>query len=206
MKKQVRSSILLAMTFAAGIPQAPAAETLVTRLLAGYDRIQTVSCNVRRESESSAAKGLTLSRVYYQKPDCLHVENFQPEIERTARQLHDKLQEQPRVLNTLRATRATTDAVGLALALNTGGLGVQDFIIAPAILSFTSLLAESALGHYMHRAEAELKARQFRETQKLFDEVLRPMLDNLPTRMQPEGRFNISAEMLDAAEGLLNLP
>ena len=165
-------------------------------VLAGYWR--ELGGLLREERKSGeAARAAALAR---------HVENFQPEIERTARQLHDKLQEQPRVLNTLRATRATTDAVGLALALNTGGLGVQDFIIAPAILSFTSLLAESALGHYMHRAEAELKARQFRETQKLFDEVLRPMLDNLPTRMQPEGRFNISAEMLDAAEGLLNLP
>ena len=78
MKKQVRSSILIAMISAAGIPQAPAAETLADRLLAGYAGIQTVSCNVRRESESSAAKGLTLSRVYFQKPDCIHVENIQP--------------------------------------------------------------------------------------------------------------------------------
>jgi hypothetical protein len=78
MKNRMHSSILLAMISAAGIPQAPAAETLADRLLAGYAGIQTVSCNVRRESESSAAKGLTLSRVYFQKPDCIHVENIQP--------------------------------------------------------------------------------------------------------------------------------
>jgi len=78
MKKQIRLCILLAMTSAAGIPQAPAAETLVARLLAGYASIQTVSCNVRRDSESSAANGRTLSRVYYQKPDRIHVENVQP--------------------------------------------------------------------------------------------------------------------------------
>jgi hypothetical protein len=135
-----------------------------------------------------------------------HVENFQPEIERTARQLLDKLREQPAVLNTLRATRATADAVALGLALNTGGIGVQDFIIAPATLSVTSLLAESALGHYMHRAEADLKARQFRETQRLFQDVLKPVLYDLPQRMKPEGRFNIPAEMLDEVERLLNLP
>jgi len=135
-----------------------------------------------------------------------HVAGFQPEIERTARQLHDKLREQPAVLNTLRATRATADAAALGLALHTGGIGVQDFIIAPAILSVTSLLAESALGHYLHKAEAELKARQLRETQRLFEESLRPVLAGLPERLKQEGRFNIPAEMVDAAEELLNLP
>ncbi len=135
-----------------------------------------------------------------------HVADFQPEIERTARQLHDKLREQPGVLNTLRATRATADAAALGLALHTGGIGVQDFIIAPAILSVTSLLAESALGRYLHKAEAELKARQFRETQRLFEETLQPVLLGLPERLKPEGRFNIPAEMLDAVEELLSLP
>ena len=133
-----------------------------------------------------------------------HVQEFQPEIERTARQLHDKLREQPAVLNTLRATRVTADAAGLALALHTGGIGVQDFIIAPAILSVTSLLAESALGRYLHKAEADLKERQFRETKRLFDDSLRPVLQGLPQRLKGEGRFNIPAEMVEAAEELLS--
>ncbi|MFM8330243.1 MAG: GTPase [Candidatus Methylumidiphilus sp.] len=135
-----------------------------------------------------------------------HVQAFQPEIERTAHQLHDKLSEQPRVLNALRATRATTDAVGLALALNTGGIGVQDFIIAPAILSVTSMLAESALGHFLHRAEAELKQRQYRETAKLFEEILRPPLLALPERLAEASRFNVPAGMVDAVEEMLGLP
>ena len=129
-----------------------------------------------------------------------HVEDFWPEIERTAHQLHDKLREQPAVLNGLRATRATADAAALGLALHTGGIGVQDFIIAPAILSVTSLLAESALGHFLHRAEAELKERQFRETKKLFEEVLAPVLMNLPDRMDNDVRFNIPVQMVSSVE------
>jgi len=132
-----------------------------------------------------------------------HVEDFWPEIERTAHQLHDKLREQPAVLNGLRATRATADAAALGLALHTGGIGVQDFIIAPAILSVTSLLAESALGHFLHRAEAELKERQFRETKKLFEEVLAPVLKNLPDRMDNDVRFNIPVQMVDSVEDKL---
>ncbi|MFZ4702736.1 MAG: hypothetical protein ACOYMG_22050 [Candidatus Methylumidiphilus sp.] len=132
-----------------------------------------------------------------------HVQDFQPEIERTAHQLHDKLREHPAVLNTLRATRVTADAAALGLALHTGGIGVQDFIIAPAILSVTSLLAESALGHFLHRAEAELKERQYRDTQKLFEEVLGPVLKSLPDRMNQEVRFNIPGQMVESVEGML---
>ena len=132
-----------------------------------------------------------------------HVQDFQPEIERTAHQLHDKLREHPAVLNTLRATRATADAAALGLALHTGGIGVQDFIIAPAILSVTSLLAESALGHFLHRAEAELKERQYRDTQKLFEDVLGPVLKSLPDRMNQEVRFNIPGQMVESVEGML---
>jgi len=134
-----------------------------------------------------------------------HIEEFKPEIERTARHLHEKLREQPAVLNTLRATRVTADAAALALGLHTGGIGVQDFIIAPAILSVTSLLAESALGRYLHKAEADLKQRQLQETRRLFDENLRPVLQGLPLRLKGEGRFNIPKEALDAAgESLMN--
>ncbi len=132
-----------------------------------------------------------------------HVQAFQPEIERTAHQLHDKLREHPGVLNTLRATRVTADAAALGLALHTGGIGVQDFILAPAILSVTSLLTESALGHFLHRAEAELKERQFRDTQKLFKEVLGPVLKKLPDRMNQDVRFNIPIQMVEGVEGML---
>lgn len=132
-----------------------------------------------------------------------HTQDFQPEIERTARQLHDKLREQPAVLNALRATRFTTDAAALAMALHTGGIGVQDFVIAPAVLSITSLLAEGALGHFLSRVEAELKERQFRAVEKLLQQCLRPVLDGLPDRIGGEGRFNIAGEMLSDVEAIL---
>ncbi|MFZ4702288.1 MAG: GTPase [Candidatus Methylumidiphilus sp.] len=132
-----------------------------------------------------------------------HVQDFQPEIERTAHQLHDKLQEHPAVLNTLRATRVTADAVALGLALHTGGIGVQDFIIAPAILSVTSLMTESTLGHFLQRAEAELKERQFKETKILFEEILGPVLKSLPDRLNQAVRFNIPVKLVDSVEEML---
>ena len=81
-------------------------------------------------------------------------------MEKTAQRLYHKLQEQPLVLNSLRATRVTTDAAAIALTLQMGGIGVHDLIFAPAMLTVTSLLAESAIGSYMHKVEHELKQHQ----------------------------------------------
>jgi hypothetical protein len=54
------------------------AGTLADQLLAGYARIASVSCEIRKDSESSAGKVRMLSRVHYQRPDRLHVENVTP--------------------------------------------------------------------------------------------------------------------------------
>ena len=86
--------------------------------------------------------------------------SFQQDVEKTAQRLYHKLQEQPMVLNSLRATRVTTDAAAIALTLHMGGIGVHDLIFAPAMLTVTSLLTESAIGSYMHKVEHELKQHQ----------------------------------------------
>jgi GTPase SAR1 family protein len=128
---------------------------------------------------------------------------FQPEIEKTARGLYDHLREHPAVLNGLRATRATTDAAALAVALHTGGIGVQDFIIAPAMLSLTSMLAEGALGRYMGKAADDLKQRQMAAVEKLFRDTVRVPLIRLPARLDTARRLDIPPEMLQAAEAQL---
>lgn len=132
-----------------------------------------------------------------------YLHTFQPEIEATAHSLYEHLQEHPAVLNGLRATRVTTDAAALAVALHTGGIGVQDFIIAPAVLSLTSMLAESALGRYMEKAAAELKQRQRAAVEKLFRETAEAALVALPKRLDNTGRMDIPPETLRAAEALL---
>ncbi len=93
---------------------------------------------------------------------------YQPRIEASARELHTRLAEQPALLNTLRATRATTDAAGVALAVKSGGLAPADLILAPAMLSITSLLTESALGRYLDGISNRLK----KDLAELVDERL----------------------------------
>ncbi|WP_340123840.1 GTPase [Methylobacter svalbardensis] len=127
--------------------------------------------------------------------------SFQQDVESAAHRLYDKLQEQPVVLNGLRATRATADAAVIALTLQMGGIGLHDLVIAPAMLALTSLLAESAVGSYMHKVEAELKQNQFNAVkQALFIDSLRHKLLQLPEQLSMTTHFNISPDQLRAAE------
>jgi hypothetical protein len=132
-----------------------------------------------------------------------YINAFQPEIDRTARGLYEHLQEHPMVLNSLRATRVTTDAAALAVALHTGGIGLQDFVIAPAMLSVTTLLAESALGRYMGKAAEQLKLRQKAAVEQLFKTAIREQLASLPDQLDPDARLNIPPAALNAAAAQL---
>jgi GTPase SAR1 family protein len=127
--------------------------------------------------------------------------SFQQDVEKTAQRLYHKLQEQPLVLNSLRATRVTTDAAAIALTLHMGGIGVHDLIFAPAMLTVTSLLTESAIGSYMHKVEHELKQHQLNTVkQALFVESIGQKLLALPEQLSTMTHFNISPDQLQAAE------
>lgn len=93
---------------------------------------------------------------------------FEPRIEEAAQQLYGQLQNQPALLNTLRAARVSTDAAAVVLAVKSGGLAAADLVIAPAMLSVTTLLTESVLGQYMERSKKQLQQEQ----QALIDEQL----------------------------------
>lgn len=54
-------------------------------------------------------------------------DSFQQDVETTAQHLYNKLQDQPFLLNSLRATRVTADAAAIALTFQMGGIGLHDF-------------------------------------------------------------------------------
>ncbi len=126
--------------------------------------------------------------------------SFKDEVRATASRLYDKLSEQPLLLNTLRATRISTDIAAMVLILETGGIGVHDLVITPAMLAVTSLLAESAIGSYINKVEVELKQKQL-ETVKndLFIAHIQKALYTLPEKLSDNYRFNISEEVLQQA-------
>jgi len=131
--------------------------------------------------------------------------SFQKDVEATAHHLYHKLQEQPFLLNSLRATRVTADAVAIALTLQMGGIGIHDFIFAPAILAINALLAESALGSYLQKSEHNLKIQQFNTVkQNLFVNCISLKLLALPELLSTTNHFNISSAQLQAAANTLS--
>ena len=130
---------------------------------------------------------------------------FEPEIDAAANRLYQQLQDQPATLNSLRAARVTTDAAALAVAFHTGGLSATDLVLAPALLSVTSLLAESAVGQHMKVIEKELKEKQFEQVQNnLVKPYLeQPMLD-MTKLLTSENLYNISKDDVNIAERCLS--
>lgn len=140
----------------------------------------------------------------FEKSSIKHHEDFKQEVDKTAQGLYQKLDEHPLILNGLRVTRMTADAAMLALALETGGIGLHDLVIAPAMLAVTSYLAESAVGGYFNKAEVRLKRQQLITVKQiLFAEVLQHALMTLPEKMLQKTYFNISASQLAEAEAQL---
>lgn len=131
---------------------------------------------------------------------------FEAEIEEASQRLYRHLQQHPTTLNGLRAARLTTDTAAIVLAVKTGGVGINDLLLTPAMLSITSLLAEGAVGGYMKQVESELKERQLvllRQT--LFRGVLAERLLHLPGWI-PEARcYAIPTELIEHAERSLAL-
>ncbi len=131
--------------------------------------------------------------------------SFQHDVEQTAQNLYLKLQEQPVVLNSLRATRVGADAAAIALTLHTGGIGVHDLVLAPAMLTLTSLLAESAIGGYVHKQEVQLKQRQRERVEHtLLAGSLYEQLVALPEYLSAAAYFKIPLAQLNAVQQQLS--
>jgi GTPase SAR1 family protein len=128
-------------------------------------------------------------------------EDFADNIEQAAQELYRHLQKHPAALNSLRIARVTVDAAAVVLALKTGGIGLNDLVLTPAMLSFTSFLTEGAVGQYMQNVEKQLKhAQQQAVCGGLLQEQLHDRLLNIPDAMSQQTTYGISAEQLEEAK------
>lgn len=127
---------------------------------------------------------------------------FEQDINEAAQELYKNLEQKPATLNSLRAARVTADAAAVGLALKTGGIGINDLLLAPAMLSVTSMLTESALGKYVDRVKVKLRVSQMQAVRdSLLDDCLKKNLLGLS-----KPNFNdkhISEEALLKAESQL---
>lgn len=129
---------------------------------------------------------------------------LQAEIQAAARELFELLRQRPALLNTLRAARVTADVAGVAVAIKTGGAGLHDLLYAPAMLAFSSLLTEGALGSYIGQVAENLKKRQFAAARRtLIDERWRPRLLRLTEGLSAPGVYGVGAPALTEAHRAL---
>ena len=131
---------------------------------------------------------------------------FADNIEQAAQELYRHLQKHPAALNSLRAARVTVDAAAVVLALKTGGIGLNDLVLTPAMLSFTSFLTEGAVGQYMQSVEKQLKqAQQQAVCGELLQVHLHDELLKIPEAMSQQTIYAISEEQLEVAkQAILN--
>ncbi len=103
-------------------------------------------------------------------------------------------------MNSLRAARATADAAAVVLALKTGGIGINDLLLAPAMLSVTSMLTESALGRYLNLVKAKLRVEQLESVKnQLYEGYLKQALLDLGKQNSNNDDVFISENSLSAA-------
>jgi hypothetical protein len=153
---------------------------------------------LKLQKEKKGLEESSLTNIAQYQADFIH------EIEHAARQLYEHLKDHPTTLNSLRAARITADAAAVALTLKTGGLGPGDLILAPALLSFTSLLTESSVGHYMGTVEQKLKKRQAEAVREKVWAPLKKALMELPKSMDQTKYYGIPAERLIEVEKALD--
>lgn len=126
---------------------------------------------------------------------------FDQEIQDAAKELYLRLEDQPALLNSLRAARVTTDAAAVVFALHSGGISLNDFILAPAMLSLSTMLTESSVGQYMNTVKAKLKMQQYETVQRLLFDHLQMELNKLRDQTSADSRFQISEQMIEKVEG-----
>lgn len=132
-----------------------------------------------------------------------HQTEFAPEISKAAESLYAHLQQHPVTLNGLRATRVTTDAAAVVFAVKTGGIGLADLVLAPAVLSFTSMLTESAVGQYMKTVEEQLHDTQLASVRQHILAKLQQQLIELPMTMNHNGLYALPEDDLKTAQQAL---
>lgn len=133
-----------------------------------------------------------------------HHEQVTQEIHTAANELYETLKNSPKLLNTLRSARVTTDVLAIFMAVKSAGLNMYDLIAAPAMFGLTSLLTEGALGSYMHRIAAQLKQRQLADARdRLVEANLRPPLEAMTERVIQEDLIGILPAELQAARAAI---
>ncbi|MDJ0957149.1 MAG: GTPase domain-containing protein [Arenicellales bacterium] len=154
----------------------------------------------------------TLNRAYRTEAEAIrqrfpsaidrYQQSFFPEIEKAADSIYTRLQENPVMLNTLRATRVSADIAAVVVAIKTGTMGISEALLTPAMLSVTSTLTEGAVGTYVGTIREHLKDHQYSLVQHLLrQELAMPLLE---LDLEGDTLFQIDERNLQKMERIRN--
>ncbi|MFQ3650295.1 MAG: GTPase domain-containing protein [Gemmataceae bacterium] len=100
--------------------------------------------------------------------------NLTLEVERTARNIYERLQQNPVALNSLRATKFALDAAAIGGTLMAGGLNVWDLVLVPLVATLTHKLVEF-LGQQV--VDSEREATRQRQASILRQHLSQPLAE-----------------------------
>lgn len=199
-------------------PAADAAAQLDNETEALRDAINHIFLSVQREAGEQAVQLDDETRLWWQhlwqalqdeKPSLedkfnssikIHQKAFEPDIQEATERLYEHLQAHPAKLAALRATRVSADAAAVLFALKTGGIGLNDLILAPAMLSFTTMLTEGAIGQYMKNVEEQLKKQQMASVKSHIFSILQNEFKQMPAKMNAVNLYALSFTEMELAE------
>lgn len=100
--------------------------------------------------------------------------NLALEVDRTARNIYEKLEQNPIALNSLRATKFALDAAAIGGTLMAGGLNYWDIVLVPLVATLTHKLVEF-LGQQV--VDSEREATRQRQAGILREHLSQPLAD-----------------------------
>jgi hypothetical protein len=100
--------------------------------------------------------------------------NLALEVDRTARNIYEKLEQNPIALNSLRATKFALDAAAIGGTIMAGGLNYWDIVLVPLVATLTHKLVEF-LGQQV--VDSEREATRHRQAGILRQHLSQPLAD-----------------------------
>lgn len=133
-------------------------------------------------------------------------ESLQVEIEKRADAIYAHLQERPRLLNTLRASKLGINLSLIGLAVAQGGINWWDAAIAPLVAGLQQEFLKWGLQTYVDRQQEELKQVQFEMlTQRLEEAFVGPVGELMVASIRPDELTEMEQDLETTARKITQL-
>lgn len=126
-------------------------------------------------------------------------------IEQTAQALYREMEKRPVVLHSLRAGRLGADVAAVALAIKSGGISVDDLVVAPALLAVIEGISQGSLQGYVQIEKRKLRDQLREDFRQVLREVYQPTFAELFENAKQEAcLLELDPALIDSLPGKLH--